>query len=60
MGETVNVSITEDNNTISGKFIMTIISGKIIYIYIYIISSIGFVYISFRYIVFYTDLVMFG
>ena len=32
MSESVNDGVTEDNNTISGKFIMTIISGKIIYI----------------------------
>ena len=32
MSESINESITEDSNTISGKFIMTIISGKITYI----------------------------
>ena len=32
MSESINESITEDSNTVSGKFIINIISGKIIYI----------------------------
>ena len=39
--ESVNESITEDSNTVSGKFIMSIISGKMMYI----INSIMFVHI---------------
>ena len=37
----VNESITEDNNTISGEFIITVISGKLMYV----INSIKFVHI---------------
>ena len=41
MDEGVHESITEDSNIVSGKFIMTIISGKMMYI----INSIMFVHI---------------
>ena len=38
MSESVNESITVNNNTISGKFVMTIISGKKIYISFILLS----------------------
>ena len=41
MDVNVTESITEDSNTVSGKFIITIISGKMMYI----INSIKFIHI---------------
>ena len=43
MDEGVNESITEDSNTVSGMFIMIIISDKMMYI----INSFKFVHIFF-------------